>query len=270
MGARTVILFLFVYFCTLISFTTDASTTKRGFSNKIYPNISGANSAKLRCYLNEDEFRLSVVSVLKLDEKDESFRGSDIGVTTGHGLVGADGEFLSDCFVYGPSGRKYKVKAQKLAPGFKRAASSDWAVIVFDKIRDKNLVRYVVDPGLSLTEFESLADEKFAVNFSTARGIHKNGQACHLFPRKVASLKGDKFRGIVPHSCKSISGQSGSPVSISSASDSVLVGIHVGQSFALPIKNVTERARWYGFMRVVDNEFLYTLSGLLNDLELDD
>jgi len=253
-----------------VSAHSSASITGSGFSNTLITNPSGAGAAKMRCYINEKQFLLSVVTIMQLDNKASKFRNKDVAVTTGHGLVGPSGKILDNCFVYGPSGRRYQVRVKKLAPGFKNATPSDWAVIVIDKMRDKNLVRYAVDPELSYNQFENLAREKAVVKFSTARGILVNGQKCHLYPRNYASLNRKIYDGIVPHSCKSIRGQSGSPVSVSAVDQNILVGIHVGQSFSLPIANVTDRARWYGFMRIVDDDLLVTLSSLLNDIELED
>jgi hypothetical protein len=248
-------------------FSVSASTVKSGFSERIVESKGETNSVRVRCFLGEAEFKLSVASVLESRLTYHKSNRRDIALTTGHGLIGDDGKMIDDCYVYGPTGRKVKVKTIKMAPNYQEATGTDWAVLVFDRMKTPGLIRYTVDPSLSVSEFETLANEQADVKFSKARGILKNRQNCNLYPRRNASLLDKRFDGIVPHSCKAIRGQSGSPVSVAGINGDIVIGIHLGKSFSLPIENVTDRAGWFGFMRIIDNSFLVDLEAIVSELE---
>ena len=260
-------IYLIVFSGIFLCFSASASTVKSGFSEKIIERKGQTNSVRIRCFLGETEFKLSVAGVLESRLAYRKSNKMDIARTTGHGLVDAEGELIKDCFVYGPRGRKFKVRAIKMAPNYKEASATDWAVLVFDRIKAPGLTRYQVDPTLSLLEFEKLASERADVKFSKARGILENHQECNLYPRRNASLLGKQFDGIVPHSCKAIAGQSGSPVSVAGIENDIVIGIHLGKSFSLPITNVTDRAGWFGFMRIIDDAFLRDLNEIVKSIE---
>jgi hypothetical protein len=257
------IMILFV----VTAFPAYASVVKSGFDAQPDDNLTSTNSVKIRCFVGDEKVNQSVAAVLDINAFGKSFKKKDVALTTGHGLPLENLTELKKCFVYGPTGRAYKIRAVRTARDYAPGTSTDWALILFDRIRDETLVRYSIANDLSINDFEKLAGAKTDVQFATARGIQINGQNCNLVPRRYAKLSGDQFAGVVAHSCRAISGQSGSPVSVSNGNQEILLGIHLGKLFTLPIRNVTTKARWVGFMRVIDQSLLTTFQTMIDDLD---
>ena len=127
---------LVVFLSTLfICVPGHASIVGSGFSEKNVDRTGETNSVRVRCFMDDKQFKLSVAGVLQSRLTERKSNKLDIALTTGHGLVGEDGKLIGDCYVYGPNGRKVEVKAIKMAPNYREASSTDWAVLVFDRIK---------------------------------------------------------------------------------------------------------------------------------------
>lgn len=148
-------IYLVVLCALFVCFSVNASTVKSNFSEKIIENKGETNSVRVRYFFGDKEFKLSVGGVLESRLYTRKSEKLDIALTTGHGVIGDDGKLIDDCYVYGPTGRKVKVKEIEIAPNYAEASATDWAVLVFDRIKTKGLTRYIVDPSLSVSEFEN-------------------------------------------------------------------------------------------------------------------
>jgi len=122
-----------LFFCV----SGHASIVSNGFSEKNIDEKGETNSVRVRCFMNDKQFKLSVAGVLQSRLTERKSNKLDIALTTGHGLVDEDGQLIGDCYVYGPNGRKVEVKAVRMAPNYREASSTDWAVLVFDRIKSK-------------------------------------------------------------------------------------------------------------------------------------
>ena len=121
----------------------------------------------------------------------------DFGFSSGHGILAE-----RPCVVMDFQGKSKPVNLIKFADDYQSGGKTDWAIIRFDKISTRGLVRYELAPidENSLTE-----NNKFY--FAKALGLPENSQACHL-----SVLDFNNGRRRATHDCKAVSGQSGSPI----------------------------------------------------------
>ncbi len=251
---------------TTLRTTTQASS----FKPKTAAGSNAINALYLRCKLTEQAYKTSFATVLNNLNIDGTQPSFDIAITTGHGLVGADGKFLKNCFVSYPGGKPLPIKGMKLAPNFKPGAPSDWAVLILPRVKNKHLVRYSVSDKLSQKAIATLAEKKPAVLFATARGIPVNGQHCTIEPRRDAGLKHDNFIGFLAHTCRAIAGQSGAPISVLQGHEPLLIGLHIGNSMVYGYPTIHTPLHYRGYMRGIDAEFMDQFSKLLASMQISD
>ena len=137
----------------------------------------------------------------------------DYGFATGHAVPSE-----RPCAVKDFSGRSRPADLIHLADGYNPGENTDWAIIRFDKISTKNLVRYKLEPLEDL----SLLDEK-QFSFAQARGLPENAQTC-----KLSVLDFANGRRRVTHDCRAVGGQSGSPMTRIVDGEHRLIGLHIG------------------------------------------
>lgn len=177
----------------------------------------------------------------------------DAGLTTAHGLLGKDGQPLEGCYILDFTGKKHKVRTIKAADDYIAGSATDWALVTFKRIKNPDMVRYAVADPMSAERFDLMAEDRLPVLFSSARGLPQSGQNCSLYPRRYAGLTSDKYRGLLLHDCRAISGQSGAPVSIKRGGKDVLVGMHLGNMFVLQSPYMSRPAT-HNFMRILDDD----------------
>lgn len=168
---------------------------------------------RLQCKAGDEFKLLSRVAVLNIAS--ESY---DYGLVTGHG-VPPD----RPCQVRDFEGRSADVSIISLAKDYKIGSQTDWALIRFEKISTPRLIRYDLVP---FTEIASL--DNMRVEFALARGLPENRQSCNL---EILDFSKDERR--VSHNCRSVPGQSGTPVTRRIDGRDTLVGLHIGQLWML-------------------------------------
>lgn len=226
------------------------------------------NSVLLRCRLG-DVLRQTRAVVLRTGEGVPRLPGYEIALTTGHGLEGDPSELLKTCSVLDAQGKLQTLRHIAFAPHYQPGTPSDWAVIVFKENKKGGFVRYRLPDFVSSGEFANMASRHLRVKFSRAIGLPYNLQDCELVPRKIAGLQGEIFLGFIAHDCDAVPGQSGSPVSVYANGVSVILGIHVGRSFSLGQPRKNEPARFFGYMRIIDEGLMHNLNTLLIDIDND-
>jgi len=226
----------------------------------------GINALLLNCKISEQTYKRSFASVLQLTIEDSAKNKYDVAITTGHGLVGDDGELLDNCFVSYPGSEKFPVTDAKLAPNYKPGTPSDWAVITFPKIENESLIRYSVGENISQKTFQDFAELRPSVLFSTARGLPVNGQDCEIEPRRFAGLRHQNFIGFLSHTCRAIAGQSGTPISVVRNQEPILIGVHIGSSMVYGYPTINTPLYHRGYMREIDTEFMAEFSKILTSL----
>lgn len=191
----------------------------------------------------------SRVSVLETSEISNR-RDYDYGLVTGHGAP-----LKHPCFVQDFMGNKKKVRGIWHSPNFDPGTDSDWAVISFKKMKTSNLVRY----PLKVTQ-TNWHDQP--VNFAAARGLPNNNQLCKIselhFPKKTETKK----RKVVTHNCRSIPGQSGSPLTTRIHETETLVGFHIGRIWMLSAPD-TMKPGERGYLRVIDQDIVSQISNII-------
>jgi len=158
---------------------------------------------------DDDIERLSRIAVL---ETSHSYY--DYALATGHAVPDD-----RPCEVSDFQGGRSDVDLIRFADNYHPGAQTDWAIIRFPKISTPDLIRYKLDP---LGDIDSLAGTE--VRFATARGLPENAQICQL---TILQFREDERH--VAHDCRSIQGQSGSPVTRFEQGQHRLVGLHIGQ-----------------------------------------
>lgn len=228
-----------------------------------------ANAVKIRCFQEGTQHTLFALSLLNIDPSRKRLRKYDIALTTGHGFEDISPQALANCFGYGPSGKQYAVKNVKLSPNYKDGTATDWAVVKLERIKDKTVIRYNVDPELTFKDIEDLIAINPEVTFPEARSLLRSEQSCALYPRQIANMSRKGFESIFPHSCKAIAGQSGTPISVRDGDGAIMVGFHLGRTFVLKSDYLYSRPKWFGMMRIVDQDFVRSVNKIVLEMEQD-
>lgn len=137
----------------------------------------------------------------------------DYGFTSGHGVPPE-----RPCAVRDFSGKTQAVSIIHIPKNYRAGAETDWAVIKFNKISTKNLTRYALDP---VTDLTTLDQNRYY--FAQAFGLSENAQPCKL---SILDFSNGHHRA--SHDCRSIPGQSGSPITRIVDGKHTLVGLHMG------------------------------------------
>lgn len=257
--------------CTSIT-AFGSNTTTNSFNQKYYKSQktnapkSAINALVLSCKISEHATRKSFAAVLQFSTDGDLEHNYDVAITTGHGLLGDNGNLLENCFVSYPGSKKFPVTIAKLAPNYKPGTPSDWAVILFPTIKQDKLIRYSVGENISQKSFAAFAEIRPSVLFSTARGLPANGQHCEIEPRRFAGLQHQNFIGFLAHTCRAIPGQSGTPISIIRNQEPILIGIHVGSSMVYGYPTINTPLHFRGYMRGIDAKFMTQFSQTLNSM----
>ncbi len=275
MGKRVLFLALVWGMALCVSISVFGSNTvtssfngKRAKKQLLNVQKNEINALALNCEISENKIRKSFATVLRLSTKDKFEQKYDVAITTGHGLLGADGNLFANCFVSYPGSENIPVTAAKLAPNFKVGTPSDWGVIIFPTIKQGKLIRYSVGDNFSQKSFEGFAEMRPSVLFSTARGLPTNGQNCSVEPRRFAGLGHKKFLGFLSHTCRAIPGQSGTPISIIQNQNPILIGIHVGNSMVYGYPTMNTPLHYRGYMRGIDAVFMTEFSKVLASMNI--
>jgi len=236
---------------------------------KTSPSDADINSVRIICYGSKNRGQASRAVVLQMVAASSVTSKYDVAITTGHGLLGIDGHIFKDCRVNRPGGEQHTIVAAKLATGYKQGTSTDWAIIIFDKMKKNEVIRYGVGFDLKSDKIQQLATKQTTVLFSQALGTPKNYQACHLLPRQYAGLNQPSQANLLAHNCRAIAGQSGSPISIVREQQNIVLGIHIGHTMIYGHPTPRSPLRFQGYMRVVDQEFLEKFSEMFAELEME-
>ena len=197
---------------------------------------------RLFCEGAGDNFQQSRLAVLDIGDPIYDF-----GFATGHAVPSE-----RPCAVKDFSGNSRAVNLIELADGYQAGESTDWAIIRFEKISTKGLVRYQLDPvGAAV----SLKTEKFS--FAQARGLPENAQTCTL-----SELDFDNGRYRVTHDCRAVPGQSGSPITRISNSKHKLIGLHIGHLWMFKSPE-TGRPDRKGYINLLDAETVEQIDSLI-------
>jgi len=226
------------------------------------------NALLLSCEMSEYSTKRSFATVLQLNTDNGSKHEYDVAITTGHGLLDNNGDLFANCFVSYPGSKKFSVTIAKLAPKYKPATPSDWAVIIFPTINHAKLIRYSVGNNITQESFEDFAELRPSVLFATARGLPRNGQHCKIEPRRFAGLRHPNFIGFLAHTCRAIPGQSGAPISVIRNQKPVIIGIHIGSSIVYGYPTLDTSLYYRGYMREIDGKLMAELSKILADLNV--
>lgn len=177
--------------------------------------------------------RHSRVAVLHTPDQDY-----DYGLTTGHGVP-----LDRPCIVRDFEGRLRSVISIQYAPNYKSGTNDDWAVIKFKPIKTPRLVRFEMEPIEANSAINGLQ-----VNFARALALPENFQNCQL---ELLNFKSQKQW--VSHNCRSIPGQSGSPISISKDGEEKLIGLNIGRLWLIKNPN-TGRPSRNGYVFLLNTE----------------
>lgn len=186
----------------------------------------------------------SRIAVLDIDDAEHDF-----GFATGHAVPDE-----RPCFVSNFLGKKSRVTLIRLADGYKPGAHTDWAVIRFDKLKTKGLVRYTLDP---IEDVESLTKKEFT--FAAALGLSQNSQKCSL---SILDFSYNNKR--VVHDCRATGGQSGSPITRLVDRKPTLVGLHIGflWMFDSPATGLPDRK---GYINLLDQNTVNVIESFINE-----
>lgn len=274
----------FFYFCILFVFTLTVSVNS--FASELVfsslktpttqsfltPNVKQSDAIRtisVKCAHTETSYVIFRASILSIADNFNGMGSYDIAITAGHGLLDDNGSFHKDCYISTVDGQREDVLLSLLPDDYKSGSPSDWGLVIFPRLKSKNIIRYNSFEALDISKFEELASNHFKVLFPLARGIFSQSQECRLHPREKAGLSGYQYYGFLSHDCSVTRGQSGSPVSLHVNDVPILVGLHIGQSYALNIP-ATPGSRPYGYLRVVDDELIDEVSALLSQLTVTD
>lgn len=197
---------------------------------------------RLLCDGADQEGRQSRIAVL--DIGDPSY---DFGFATGHAVPPE-----RPCVVRDFEGETRTVNLIQLADGYQSGEKTDWAIIRFDKISTKQLVRYQLEP---IADLDSLDDRRFS--FARARGLSENSQACKL---EVLNFHNGRYR--VTHDCRAIPGQSGSPLTLIEDGHHKLVGLHIGHLWMLEAPD-TGRPDRRGYINLLDLDTVSEIQSII-------
>lgn len=172
----------------------------------------------------------------------------DYGFATGHSVPSE-----RPCAVKDFSGRKRSVNLIQLADGYQSGEKTDWAIIRFDKISTKSLVRYELEP---IEDLGPLDENRFS--FAQARGLSENAQTCRL-----SILDFDNGRHRVTHDCRAVPGQSGSPITRIVDGTHKLVGLHIGHLWMFKSPE-TGRPDRKGYINLLDQKTVEEIESIIS------
>ena len=188
---------------------------------------------------NERQSRIAV-----LDIGDPLY---DYGFATGHAVPPE-----RPCAVKDFSGGTRAVNLIRLADGYQPGENTDWAIIRFDKISTKSLVRYGLEPIETLGPLEQAR-----FSFAKARGLSENAQKCQL---SILDFEDGRHR--VTHDCRAIPGQSGSPITRIVNGQHKLVGLHIGHLWMFKSPE-TGRPDRKGYINLLDRNTVKEIEQLI-------
>ncbi|MEP6341793.1 MAG: hypothetical protein ABJ275_00625 [Maricaulaceae bacterium] len=249
------------YASELKSFTAINYKTDRKIGD-----VKDINTLKIRCLETKTRGVESRAGLLSLKTEFKNLEHYDVAITTGHGLIDKTGQLRENCTVIAHGQDDRDILKIIFANDYMSASTNDWALIVFPKFESVNVVRYTTPSFFDIEKFETLADLNTDVLFAQAKGLFAGHQTCQILPREKGGFYDEKYAGILSHNCKAFPGQSGSPVSSKIEGQDVLLGIHLGQSYALH-NRTSSPTKQYGYFRIFDDRMLGEVSKKL--LEFD-
>lgn len=173
----------------------------------------------------------------------------DFAFATGHAVPSE-----RPCVVKDFAGGQSPVSLIRLADGYQPGQRTDWAIIRFDKIRTRDLVRYNLDP---IENIESLTEKQF--EFARARGLQSISQKCSL-----SILNFSQGNRRVVHDCKAVPGQSGSPLTKWVDGEPMLVGLHIGHLWMFQSPE-TGRPDKKGYINLFDQETVDEINSVIEE-----
>jgi hypothetical protein len=144
---------------------------------------------------------------------------ADVLLTTAHGLPVSAADAVRNCRVIA-DGREYAVHDMWRTAGDSPRPEDDWAVVLSERIRG-DLVRWRV-AALDDEVREKLLNESARVRLVLRYANNEAQTSCHLESRAGTP------RGLLPHSCITYPGMSGSPMVLGVEHEPVVIGVHVG------------------------------------------
>lgn len=171
----------------------------------------------------------------------------DFGFATGHAIPPE-----RPCAVKDFDGKQRSVDLIRLADGYKSGEKTDWAIIRFDKISTRQLVRYQLEP---VEDFGPLNQQ--IILFARAMGLPENAQPCML---DLLDFKNGFYR--MTHDCRAVRGQSGSPLTRIVDGKHKLVGLHVGHLWMFPAPD-TGRPDRRGYVNLVNRDTISEIQTII-------
>lgn len=223
-----------------------------GLSGESEAEISDTetNSIKIRCpHSKPGYYNFSRGAVLASGPSDY-----DILLTTGHGVTNGQGEPTDGCAIHIGHGQYIPVITQHVAQDYALGTPQDWALMVVPRLQIPGLNKYYLIADLEGPQMNGPDIERLDVRFSQSRAITANLQTCQTWPRDVAGFDEARFDGFMAHDCDAGAGQSGTPISRLTEQGWAIVGIHVGNSKALRIPETEHSGRYFGYMRLIDED----------------
>ncbi|PHR55077.1 MAG: hypothetical protein COA43_15835 [Robiginitomaculum sp.] len=255
--------------CFVVLSFANASTVidRTSLSAQTIPLVSTKNdSVQLQCVHDENRIKISRAFVLQVSTPN-GHNKYEYALTTGHGFSDIGVGNTHTCKIVSAGGAVHDILSIRFAKNYKVGTPSDWAILVFKTKRKKNYIRYLLPQSEDLLRFDDMAEVFMPVKFSEARGISHNTQSCTLVPRRKANMGFPIHSGFIPHTCRAVSGQSGSPVTVQSSGVAIALGINIGNVFSFGEFGKKERPRFYGYMRVIDTEMVRELNGHITNIE---
>jgi len=173
----------------------------------------------------------------------------DYGLTTGHGVPEH-----RPCIVRDFDGRLSPISKIAFAENYESGTRTDWAILRFKKIKTPNLVRYNINSVDSNTSFNGME-----INFARAKGLPDNKQKCHL---ETLDFKNGEEK--TSHSCQSIQGQSGTPVTKTINGVEKLIGLHVGQLWMI-VSPKTSKPDRKGYINLLDEDMVNEINDIIRN-----
>ena len=172
----------------------------------------------------------------------------DFGFATGHAIP-----IERPCAVRDFDGREQSVDLIQLAEGYQAGDKTDWAILRFEKISTKQLVRYKLEP---VEDLGPITEQSFS--FARARGLPENAQSCKL---DVLNFNNGQYR--ITHDCRAVPGQSGSPLTRIVDGEHKLVGLHIGQLWMFKAPD-TGRPDRRGYVNLLDRDTISEIQGIIS------
>ena len=197
---------------------------------------------RLLCEGDERQERRSRIAVLDIGDPKYDF-----GFATGHAIPPE-----RPCVVRDFDGQQRPVDLIRLADGYKAGEKTDWAIIRFEKISTKQLVRYELEP---VEDLGPIAEQDFS--FARARGLPENAQPCKL---DVLDFSNGRYR--ITHDCRAVPGQSGSPITRIVDDHHKLVGLHIGHLWMFQAPD-TGRPDRRGYVNLLDRDTVSAIQTII-------